>query len=118
MSVSYRGSKPVMCIQELGPFGYILLLVSLKSSLCSPCVFVKILRPCLIFFFFFHSISITRHSSLLTHYSKILCLFGTITHFPLLNIFHTICGLQTCHPVQFFLFLFFFFFFSTQTHRT
>ena len=42
MSVSYRGSKPVMCIQELGPFGYIPLLVSLKPSPFSPCVCVKI----------------------------------------------------------------------------
>ena len=41
---------------------------------------------------FRHSISITHHSSL-----KIPCLFSTITHFPSLNIFHTICGLHTCH---------------------
>ena len=36
---------------------------------------------------FHNSISVTHHSSL-----KIPCLFGTITHFPSLNIFHTICG--------------------------
>ena len=37
-------------------------------------------RPCLVFFFFCHSISATHHS-------KILCLFGTITYFSSLNIF-------------------------------
>ena len=69
MSVSYRGSKPVMCIQELGPFRYIPLLVSLKSSLRSPCVFVKILRPCLIYFFF-----VTQFLSLVTHHSSLITL--------------------------------------------
>ena len=54
---------------------------------------------------FFWSL-ITHHSSL-----KIPCLFGTITHFPSLNIFHTICGPHTCHRCSFFIF-----FFSTQTH--
>ena len=33
-------------------------------------------------------------------------MFGTITHFPSLNIFHTICRPHTCHPVQLFLFFF------------
>ena len=51
-------------------------------------------------FFFCHSIFVTHHS-------KIPCLFGTITHFPSLNIFHTICGPHTCHSMQLFLFLFF-----------
>ena len=49
---------------------------------------------------------VTQFPSLITHHSKIPCLFGTITHFPSLNIFHTICGLHTCHSVQFFLFFF------------
>ena len=43
MSVSYRGLKPMLCIQnqELGLFGYIPLLVSLKPSLPHPlCVYV------------------------------------------------------------------------------
>ena len=40
MSVSYRGLKPVMCIQELDHFGYIPLLVSLKPYSLSPCVCV------------------------------------------------------------------------------
>ena len=40
MSVSYRGLKHMLCIQELGPFGYTLLLVSLKSSSFSSCVCV------------------------------------------------------------------------------
>ena len=43
MSVNYRYLKPVLCIQELGPFGYTPLLVSLKPSTLSPCVCVKIL---------------------------------------------------------------------------
>ena len=42
-----------------------------------------------------------HHSSL-----KIPCLFGTITHFPSLNIFHIIYGSHTCHPVQLFFFSF------------
>ena len=44
MRVSYRDLKPVLCIQELSPFGYTPLLVSLKPSPFSPCVCVKILR--------------------------------------------------------------------------
>ena len=49
------------------------------------------------------------HSISVTHHSKIPCLFGTITHFPSLNIFHTICGPHTCHSLQAsFLFSFFF----------
>ena len=42
MSVSYRGLKPMLCIQnqELGLFGYILLLVSLKPSPLTPYVYV------------------------------------------------------------------------------
>ena len=55
-------------------------------------------RPCLVFFFFGHSLS------LITHHSKIPYLFGTITHFPSLNIFHTICEPHTYHPVQLFFF--------------
>ena len=51
--------------------------------------------------FFGHSIFITHHSSL-----KTPCLFGTITHFPSLNIFHTICGPYTCHQCSFFIFFF------------
>ena len=47
-----------------------------------------------------HSISVTHHSSLKTphpvwHYHSLL-----ITHFSSLNIFHTICGLYTCHLVR------------------
>ena len=45
------------------------------------------------------------HSIFVTHHSKIPCLFGTITHFPSLNIFHTICESHTCHPMHFFFFL-------------
>ena len=48
---------------------------------------------------FRHSISITHHSSLNFSHS-----FGTIAHFSLLNIFHTICGPYTCHSVQLFFF--------------
>ena len=44
MSVSYRGLKPVLCIKELDPFGYIPLLVFLKLAPLFPCVCVKILR--------------------------------------------------------------------------
>ena len=58
------------------------------------------------FGYFFLSLNF-RHSSLIIHHSKIPCLFGTITHFPLLNIFHTIYGPYACHSVQLFLFLFF-----------
>ena len=53
------------------------------------------------FFFFviqFPSL-ITHHLSLLTHHSKIPCLFGIIAHFPSLNIFHTIYESHTCHTV-------------------
>ena len=46
------------------------------------------------------------HSSLIANHSKIPRLFGTITHFPSFNIFHTICGPHTCHLVQFFFFFF------------
>ena len=53
---------------------------------------------------FHHSISVTHNSSL-----KIPYLFGTITHFSSLSIFHTICGPHTCHWCNFF-------FYSTQTH--
>ena len=56
------------------------------------------LSPCLDFFFC-HSSFVTHHSSLLIHHSKIPCLFGIIAHFPSLNIFHTICGLHTCHTM-------------------
>ena len=45
---------------------------------------------------------VTQFPSLITHHSKILCLFGTITYFPSLNIFHTICGSHTCHQCSFF----------------
>ena len=38
MSVSYRGLKLVLCIQELGLSGYIPLLVSLEPSPLSLCV--------------------------------------------------------------------------------
>ena len=50
--------------------------------------------------FFHHSISVTHHF-------KIPHPFSTITHLPLLNIFHIVCGIHTCHSVQYF------FFFST-----
>ena len=40
MSVSYRGLKSVLCIQELDPFGYTPLLVSLKPFPLFPCVCV------------------------------------------------------------------------------
>ena len=43
-------------------------------------------------------------------------MFGTITHFPSLNIFHIICGPHICHQCSFFIFYFFISFFSTQTH--
>ena len=43
MSVSYRGLKFVLCIQDLEYFVYTSLFVSLKPSLLSPCVCVKIL---------------------------------------------------------------------------
>ena len=52
-------------------------------------------RPCLVYFFW---------SLIITHHSKIPCLFGTITHFPSLNIFHTICEPHTYHLVQLFFF--------------
>ena len=58
------------------------------------------------------------YSISVTHHSKIPCLFGTITHFPSFNIFHTICGPHTCHPVQLFLLLFLFFFFSSVPKLT
>ena len=64
----------------------------------------KKLRHCLVFFFL--SLNF-RYSLLITHHSKIPYLFGTITHFSSLNIFHTICVVTLCS-----------FFFSTQTHRT
>ena len=64
----------------------------------------QLLTPCLDAFFSLNF----HHSSLITHHSKIPCLFGTITHFSSLNIFHTIHGSHTYHPVQ----LFFFFFSS------
>ena len=67
-------------------------------------------RGCLDSFFwslnFHHSSLITHNSSLITHHLKIPCLFGTITHFPSLNIFHTICGPHTCHRCSFFIFFF------------
>ena len=47
MSVSYRGLKLVLCIQELGSFGYTPLSVFLKPFLLPPvrvCVCVKILN--------------------------------------------------------------------------
>ena len=47
------------------------------------------------------SFFITHHSSL-----KIPYPFGTITHLSSLNIFHTVCGPQTCHSMQFFFFFF------------
>ena len=49
---------------------------------------------------FHHSISVTHNSSL-----KIPYLFGTITHFSSLSIFHTICGPHTCHWCNFFFFI-------------
>ena len=44
--------------------------------------------------FFGYSISITHHSSFITHHSSLNFShpFGIITQFPSLNIFHTICG--------------------------
>ena len=62
-------------------------------------------------------------SSLNFHHSSLNFshLFGIITQFPSLNIFHTICGPHTSQPVQLFLYFFCFFFcfvFSTQTHRS
>ena len=54
------------------------------------------IRSCLDFFFH-HSPLITHHLSL-----KIPYPFNTITHFPSLNIFHTIYGPHTCHSVHFF----------------
>ena len=64
--------------------------------------------------FFNHSISITHHSSIITHHPSLNFShsFGIITQFPSLNIFHTICGpipVSWCS---------FFFFFNTQTHRS
>ena len=50
---------------------------------------------------------ITQFSSLITHHFKILYPFGTITHLPSLNIFHTVCQPHTRHSVQVFLFFFF-----------
>ena len=61
------------------------------------------LRPCLVCFFL--SLNF-RHSSLITPHSKIPCLFGIITHFPSLNIFHTIYGPHTCHPEQFYIYIY------------
>ena len=55
----------------------------------------------LVWFIFF----VTQFLSFITRYSKILCLFGTITHFSLFNIFHTIYGSHICHQVHFFFFL-------------
>ena len=49
---------------------------------------------------FHHSISVTHHSSLITHRFKHPTPFGTITHFSSLNIFHTICGPHTYHLVR------------------
>ena len=43
---------------------------------------------------------ITQYPSLITHHLKHPTPFGTITHFSSLNIFHTICGLYTCHLVR------------------
>ena len=63
----------------------------------------------IVWFIFFWSLNF-RYSLLITHHSKIPYLFGTITHFSSLNIFHTICVVTRCS--------FFFFFFCTQTHRT
>ena len=58
-------------------------------------------------YFFDHSISITHHSSLITHNSSLNFShpFGIITQFPSLNIFHTICG-----PIPVSRYSFFFFF--------
>ena len=55
---------------------------------------------------FHHSISVTQFLSLSTYHSSLNFShpFGTITHFPSLNIFHTICGPHTCHLVRAFLF--------------
>ena len=49
---------------------------------------------------FHHSIFVTHHSSLIT----LPYPFGTITHLSSLNIFHTVCGLQSCHSMQLFFF--------------
>ena len=43
-----------------------------------------------------------HHSSLITHHFKIPHPFGTITHLPSLNIFHTVCGPHICHSMQLF----------------
>ena len=59
MSVSYRSLKFVLCIQELDPFGYIPLLVSLKPSLISPCVCVRVK---------IHSILKRKNSGLIPHW--------------------------------------------------
>ena len=47
---------------------------------------------------------ITQFSSLNFHHSSLNVShpFRTITHFPSLNIFHTICVPHTCHSVQLF----------------
>ena len=47
---------------------------------------------------------ITQFPLLITHHFKIPYPFGTITHLPSLNIFHTICGPHTYHSVQLFFF--------------
>ena len=63
---------------------------------------------------FRHSISITHHSSFITHNSSLNFShpFGIITQFLSLNIFHTICGLI---PVSWY--SYFLFFFQYPTHR-
>ena len=48
-----------------------------------------------------HSSLVTRHLSLIAHHFKIPYPFSTITHLPSLNIFHIVCGIHTCHSVQF-----------------
>ena len=55
--------------------------------------------------FFHHSISVTHHF-------KIPHPFSTITHLPSLNIFHIVCGIHTCHSVQYFFFFPLFFLLS------
>ena len=63
--------------------------------------------------FFGYSISITHHSSFITHHSSLNFShpFGIITQFPSLNIFHTICGPIPVNQCSFFFFFFFLFFF-------
>ena len=56
----------------------------------------------IVWFIFFWSLNF-RYSSLITHHSKIPYLFGTITHFSSLNIFHTICVVTLCSFFFFFL---------------